>query len=211
MFMLRRKYTELGNKAARGDVREVTHMKALHLVARLQPILLALGLMVWANAASAQVVALGASNVSGWGVGTQAAFPAQLQSMLKAHGYNVEVANAGVAGDTTSMVLSRLDAAIPPGTKVAILDGNGCIWNNHRVGMEDKAGPIEVSQIVARLRAKGIKVVMMWKGGDLGPAQRQYDGIHLSEAGHEAVARYLLPQVMSALGSPNSRYASSAH
>jgi hypothetical protein len=90
-----------------------------------------------------------------------------------------------------------------------ILDGNGCIWNNHRVGMDAKSGPIEVAAIAGRLKARGIKVVMMWKGGDLGPAQRQYDGVHLSEAGHEAVARYLLPQVVAALGGSPAHYASS--
>ena len=106
-------------------------------------------------------------------------------------------------------MLSRLDSAIPPGTRVVILDGNGCLWNNRRVGMDDKSGPIEVAAIAGRLRARGIKVVMMWKGGDLGPSQRQYDGVHLSEAGHEAVARYLLPQVMAALGGSQARFATS--
>jgi acyl-CoA thioesterase I len=182
-------------------------MKALRIgVARLTwVVLFALGALTWAGAANAQVVAIGSSNVSGWGVGMPAAFPAVLESMLKQRGYDVTVTNAGVPGDTTSMVLSRLDSAVPAGTTVAIVDGNGCIWNNHRLGMDPKAGPVELAQIVGRLRARGIKVVMMWKGGELGPAQRQNDGIHLSEAGHSTVARHLLPQVMAALGS--SRFA----
>jgi acyl-CoA thioesterase I len=184
-------------------------MKGLRLLARLQLVLLFVGFSAWADMASAQVVALGASNVSGFGVGMQAAFPAILQSMLHQRGYDVTVTNAGIIGDTTSLVLSRLDSAVPPGTRVVVLDGNGCIWNNHRVGMDAKSGPVEVAQIVGRLRARGIKVVMMWRGGELGPAQRQYDGVHLSEAGHEAVARYLLPQVIAALGGPRAHYASS--
>jgi len=182
------------------------------IIARgLQPLLVAMGLFAFANGASAQVVALGASNVSGWGVGSQAAFPAQLQSLLKQHGYDVSVTNAGIAGDTTSLVLSRLDSAIPAGTRVAIFDANGCLWNNNRVGMDSKRGPIEVAEIVNHLKAKGIKVLMMWRGGDLGPDQRQYDGIHLSEDGHVTVARHLLPQVMAALGNVRSRFALSAH
>lgn len=185
--------------------------KTRRVFARLQPILLALGLFTFADVASAQVVAVGASNVSGWGVGMEAAFPAVLQSLLKQRGYDVTVTNAGVAGDTTSLVLSRLDSAVPAGTKVAIVDTNGCLWNNNRVGMDPKRGPIEVAEIINRLKAKGIKVLTMWKGSDLGPSQRQYDGIHLSEEGHAAVARHLLPDVMAALGSLRSRFALSAH
>lgn len=178
------------------------------VVARLlQPLLVAVGLFAFADIASAQVVAIGASNVSGFGVGSQAAFPAQLQAMLKQHGYDVSVTNAGIVGDTTSLVLSRLDGAIPAGTRVAILDANGCLWNNNRVGMDPKRGPVEVSEIVGHLRARGIKVLMMWRAG-LGPNERQYDGIHLSEAGHVTVARHLLPEVMAALGGSHSRFAS---
>jgi acyl-CoA thioesterase I len=210
MFMLQGKYKERSTQAVR-HIREVMPMNGIRLLARVQLILLALGFAFYANVANAQVVALGASNVSGFGVGMQAAFPSVLQSMLHQRGYDVTVANAGIIGDTTSLVLSRLDSAIPPGTRVVILDGNGCIWNNHRVGMEAKSGPIEVAAIVGRLRARGIKVVMMWKGGDLGPTQRQYDGIHLSEEGHEAVARYLLPQVIAALGGSHAHYAASTH
>jgi acyl-CoA thioesterase-1 len=188
-------------------------MKGLRLVvARLQPILLALGFLACADIANAQVVAIGGSNVSGYGVGSQAAFPAILQSLLKQHGQDVTVTNAGVAGDTTSLVLSRLDSAVPAGTKVAIFDANGCLWNNNRVGMDPKRGPIEVAEIVSRLKAKGIKVFMMWSGNDgLGPQQRQYDGIHLSEEGHATVARHLVSGVMASLGNLRSRFALSTH
>lgn len=192
---------------------EMTHMKALRTFAVyfLQSALVAAGILAFANIASAQVVALGASNVSGFGVGSSAAFPAVLQSMLKQRGYDVSVTNAGIAGDTTSMVLNRLDGAVPAGTRVVIFDAAGCLWNNNRVGMDPKSGPVEVAQIVNHLKAKGIKVVMMWKGGDLGPNQRQYDGVHLSEEGHATVARHLLPQIISALGGARSKFASSTH
>ncbi len=212
MIMFNNIVAEPGNRTARGVIGELTLMKGLRLVAaRLQPILLVLGLLASADVASAQVVAIGGSNVSGYGVGSQAAFPAILQSLLKQHGYDITVTNAGIAGDTTSLVLSRLDSAIPAGTKVAIVDANGCLWNNNRVGMEPKRGPIEVAEIVSRLKAKGIKVLMMWRGNDLGPQQRQYDGIHLSEEGHATVARHLVSEVMASLGNLRSRLASSTH
>jgi acyl-CoA thioesterase I len=185
---------------------EMTLMKGFRALATylLRPVLVAVGILTFATIASAQVVALGASNVSGYGVGSSAAFPAILESLLKQHGYDVSVTNAGIAGDTTRMVLDRLDGAVPQGTRVVILDANGCLWNNNRVGMDPKSGPVQVSEIVNHLKARGIKVVMMWKAG-LGPNQRQYDGIHLSEEGHATVAHHLLPEIEAALG--RSRYA----
>jgi len=58
------------------------------------------------------IVAIGASNTAGWGVGSQNAYPTQLEVMLKAKGYNVQVANAGKSFDTTAGMLRRLDAAV---------------------------------------------------------------------------------------------------
>src|SRR6202041_1599698 len=54
-----------------------------------------------AYSASAQVVALGASNTEGHGVGSSEAYPAQLERMLQAKGSSMHVSNAGVYGDTT--------------------------------------------------------------------------------------------------------------
>src|SRR5262249_40105746 len=81
-------------------------------------------------AAPATVVAIGASNTygagrRGGGVGTSEAFPAQLERMLKARGYDVRVINAGVPGDTTAGMLARLDSAVPEGARVVIIQPGG--------------------------------------------------------------------------------------
>jgi acyl-CoA thioesterase-1 len=47
--------------------------------------------------AQAQVVALGASNTAGKGIAPQEAYPAQLEAMLRAKGYNGHVVNAGLS------------------------------------------------------------------------------------------------------------------
>ena len=65
-----------------------------------------------ASAATAQIVAFGASNTAGYGVGSDQAWPARLEAMLRAKGYQVTVANAGISGDTTMGMLRRLDAAL---------------------------------------------------------------------------------------------------
>ena len=51
--------------------------------------------------AGAQIVALGASSTAGYGVGASAAYPAQLEAILRARGRPMSVTNAGVSGDTT--------------------------------------------------------------------------------------------------------------
>jgi hypothetical protein len=84
--------------------------------------------------ALAQIVALGASNVAGRGVRSSEAFPAQLERMLAAKGYNVHVANAGVNGDTNSGMLARLDQAVPDGTRIVLLGTRGGSFNASRLG-----------------------------------------------------------------------------
>ena len=85
--------------------------------------------------AGAQVVCLGASNTAGKGVSQQEAYPAQLEAMLRARHYDGRVANAGVSGDTTWGMLNRLDAAVPDGTRVVILQPGATTRDmEHRAG-----------------------------------------------------------------------------
>src|SRR5262245_57439332 len=49
-----------------------------------------------------KIVALGDSLTAGYQIAASAAFPAQLEKVLRAKGLNVEIANAGVSGDTAS-------------------------------------------------------------------------------------------------------------
>jgi acyl-CoA thioesterase-1 len=78
-----------------------------------------------AGAEPTYIVALGASGIHGKGVLLSEAFPAQLENMLRADGFNVQVINAGVDGDTTTGMLFRMDSVIPPGTKITIVQPGG--------------------------------------------------------------------------------------
>src|SRR6202040_4111865 len=49
------------------------------------------------------------------------AFPARLQTLLRRSGYDVQVANAGIPGDTLRGMLVRLDRYVPQGTRVVIV------------------------------------------------------------------------------------------
>ena len=147
--------------------------------------------------AEAQVVALGASNTEGWPAGSSLAYPAQLEAMLRASGRNVRVYNAGIYGDTTTGMLSRVDSAVPPGTKVVILQAG---TNDYRRGVSPAQRAANIAAIQNRLRARGIKTVMAQP--TVSAAVRQYphpDRIHMTPAGHRLVAQRLLPQVLAGL------------
>ena len=68
------------------------------------------------------IVAFGDSLTAGLGLAANEAFPAQLQRALAAKGVAVNIANAGVSGDTAAAGLSRLDWSAPDGTDAVILE-----------------------------------------------------------------------------------------
>src|SRR5271166_4021088 len=72
---------------------------------------------------AALIVALGDCNTAGYGVSAENAFPARLQAMLRRGGNDVQVANAGIPGDTLRGMLVRLDRYVPQGTRVVIVQG----------------------------------------------------------------------------------------
>jgi acyl-CoA thioesterase I len=156
--------------------------------------ILATAALPWAaNAATMRIVALGASNTAG--KGSSVAWPELLQHMLRARGYDAEVINAGVSGDDLAGELARLDSVVSDGTRLVILDKGSS--NSIARGVNINATTAEIS---ARLRARGIKLIVIpgihaWANHHLQP-----DGIHITEQGHAAVAAHLLPLVIAALG-----------
>lgn len=150
-----------------------------------------------AVAAEINIVALGASNTYGKGVARGADYPAQLQAMLRAQGYDARVANAGINGDTTAGMARRLDAAVPARTRLVILQPGG---NDRRKGSSAERGD-NIAAIVGRLNTRGIKVIMLdnvLRG--MAAQLRQPDGTHLTPEGYRALAAQVLPQVTAAIG-----------
>jgi acyl-CoA thioesterase I len=147
---------------------------------------------------SAQIVAFGASNVSGAGVETSQAWPAQLEALLQAKGYHVHVINAGITGDTTTNMLKRLDSSIPSGTKIVILDLSGGLFNDFKENIPREKGIADLREIAARLHKRGIKIIRETTN-QLPEKLKQADKIHLNPAGHEELAKQLLPSVIQDL------------
>jgi acyl-CoA thioesterase-1 len=163
------------------------------------PFAVALLLTVAANlasAAAAQIVAFGASNTAGHGVGSDQAWPARLQALLRAKGYQASVANAGISGDTTAGMLERLDTAVPNGTELVILAIFPYNDNSH--GISPAEHEANIQKILDRLRARGIKTIsaIPYVAG----LPTQSDGIHLTAEAHATLAARLLPQVIAVIG-----------
>lgn len=69
-----------------------------------------------------KILAFGDSLTAGYMLPPAAAFPAQLESALKARGHNVQITNAGVSGDTTANGVDRLEWTLQGGTDAVILE-----------------------------------------------------------------------------------------
>jgi acyl-CoA thioesterase I len=149
------------------------------------------------SAAAAQIVAFGASNTAGYGVGSDQAWPVRLEAMLRASGYQASVANAGISGDTTVGMLERLDAAVPEGTQLVILAIFP--YNDAGKGISAAEHEANIQKIVGRLRARGIRTISAIPYVSGLPTQS--DRIHLTAEAHAALAARLLPHVIAAIGS----------
>jgi acyl-CoA thioesterase-1 len=109
------------------------------------------------NAQPIKIVAFGDSLIAGFGLKANDAFPAQLEIALKKRGYDVEVANAGVSGDTSAGGLSRLDWSIQDGTQAVILVLGA---NDMLRGMEPELARKNIGEVIARLKARKIEVLL---------------------------------------------------
>jgi acyl-CoA thioesterase I len=116
--------------------------------------------VAWPAAAAerpVRIVALGDSLTSGVGLAGSAAFPARLEKALRAKGLAVEIANAGVSGDTASGGLARLDWAVPPGTDAVIVELGA---NDMLRGVDPKVTRKALEEIVRRLTERRLPVLL---------------------------------------------------
>lgn len=121
-----------------------------------------------AQAADLRLVVLGDSLSAGYQLAPDDGFPEQLQKALTAKGHSVEVVNAGVSGDTSSGGLSRLDWSVGEGADAVIVELGA---NDALRGIPPDFTRKNISDIVARLKAKGAEVLIagMLAPRNLGP------------------------------------------
>ena len=147
------------------------------------------------EAAPVNIVAIGASNTAGWGVGLENAYPARLQALLRKRGIEANVANAGIPGDVTAGMLHRLDSAVPKGTNVVILQPGS---NDLRFFGTKEHRTANISAIVNKLRARGIRVIV-YDPKEFPADFYQWDGIHFNAAAHAKIAATLASQFTGAV------------
>jgi acyl-CoA thioesterase I len=104
------------------------------------------------------IVALGDSLTAGFGVRRSEAFPARLDARLKAAGYPVRIANAGLSGDTSAGALARFDFAVPQGTDGLLLAIGA---NDMLQGTSPAAAKANIEAIIVRAKTRGIRVVLL--------------------------------------------------
>jgi len=104
-----------------------------------------------------RLVALGDSLTAGYNLPQTAAFPTVLEKALRAKGHNVEIANAGVSGDTATGGLDRLDWSVPDGTDGVIVELGA---NDMLRGLDPAITRNAIQAIVSRLEARNIPVML---------------------------------------------------
>jgi len=120
-------------------------------------LMLALPMPAAAAERAVKIVALGDSLTAGYGLPADAAFPAKLEKALRDKGLAVEIANAGVSGDTASGGLARLDWSVPEGTDAVIVELGA---NDMLRGLDLKVTRRALDEIVRRLTERRIPVLL---------------------------------------------------
>ena len=103
------------------------------------------------------LVGFGDSLMAGYELAPNDAFPLRLEAALREKGYNVEISNAGVSGDTTAAGLARLDWSVPEGTDGVILELGA---NDALRGVDPASTESNLDAMLARLEERGIPVLL---------------------------------------------------
>ena len=142
-----------------------------------------------------QIIAFGDSITAGAGVGTQAAYPNVLSSLL-----GLPIVNKGRGGDTTATALSRLQQDViqaNPWLVIVGLGGNDFLQQVPLTQTEQN-----LRQIVTRLQQKGAIVVVL--AMNVKPFNGNYGKMYQRVANDTQA--YLIPGVLEGLNDPRYLY-----
>ena len=143
-----------------------------------------------ARAEPVKLVGFGDSLMAGYQLPAADAFPVKLEAALRGKGFEVEIANAGVSGDTSSGGLARLDWSIPEGTQGVILELGA---NDALRGIPPEETEKNLDAMLTRLKERGIAVLLagMLAPPNLGPEYgERFNGIYQRMAEKHGVALY---------------------
>lgn len=105
----------------------------------------------------ATILALGDSLTAGYGLQIMDSYPSQLETKLKEKWYNYKLINAGISGDTTAWLLSRLDWALEwdtPSLVILCIGANDAFQGKDTTEIENN-----LRQIIEKIQSKNIEIL----------------------------------------------------
>jgi acyl-CoA thioesterase-1 len=108
-------------------------------------------------AAPVHIAAFGDSNTAAFLVGEADGYPADLEKILKAKGYDVVITNGGVNGATSGDGVESVDRLVPAGSDIAIVFFGR---NDYRHHVDETVTRANMDKIVARLTQRHIAVLL---------------------------------------------------
>jgi len=104
-----------------------------------------------------RIVSLGDSLTAGLGLLEVDSYPALLQARLDEAGYDADVVNSGVSGDTTAGALGRLDWALEGDVRILVVALGG---NDALRGLSTDQMRRNLARIIETAQARGIAVLL---------------------------------------------------
>ena len=103
------------------------------------------------------IVAAGDSLTAGMGVSENNAYPAQLERKLREAGYNWQVINAGISGETSSGMLGRINWVLKLKPDIVILETGA---NDGMRGIDPAVARNNIDETVRILKQNNVVVVL---------------------------------------------------
>lgn len=104
-----------------------------------------------------RILAFGDSLTAGYGLPAADGFTEQLENALQTQGYDVEIINGGVSGDTTTGGLARLDWALSDNPDAVILELGA---NDGLRAIDPRITQSNLARILEALREKELPVLL---------------------------------------------------
>jgi acyl-CoA thioesterase-1 len=162
-----------------------------HFALRVQAAALAFALFAAPAAArTLHLVALGDSLTAGYGLPPGEGFTEVLQRSLRANGWDVEVTNAGVSGETAADGLARYDWSVPAGTDALLVELGA---NDMLRGLPPAGTAAALAEILERAKKAHVATLLtgMLAAPNLGAEyEKKFDAIYPELAARYGVGLY---------------------
>ncbi|MDX1951220.1 MAG: arylesterase [Verrucomicrobiota bacterium] len=113
-----------------------------------------------------RILIIGDSIAAGYGIDSEAAFPALLQKKIDAENLNFQVVNAGVSGDTTAGGLRRIDWLLRQPAEVIVIELGG---NDGLRGIPPSETKANLAGMIQKIREKSPRTRIVLAGMQMPP------------------------------------------